>query len=203
MNSRQLILENLCVNRPKTEPMLPEIPLFDTPVPVDRVAKFKEAVVSMGGEIIHVQAQGLDAALKKYTDEAKVICSHVPEIKGNLEITGDTQPTDLADVDVGIVRASFAVAETGSVCLTDADFGINSLGYLPQHLIVLVDPEDIVYNLHHAYRRSEGKKHAYMAFHTGPSATADIEGILIHGAQGVRSLSVILQPRLQKKSEGK
>ena len=31
----------------------------------------------------------------------------------------------------------------------------------------------------------------YAAFHTGPSATADIEGVLIHGAQGVRSLSVL------------
>jgi L-lactate dehydrogenase complex protein LldG len=28
-------------------------------------------------------------------------------------------------------------------------------------------------------------------FHTGPSATADIEGVLIHGAQGVRSLSIL------------
>jgi L-lactate dehydrogenase complex protein LldG len=26
---------------------------------------------------------------------------------------------------------------------------------------------------------------------TGPSATADIEGILIHGAQGIRSLTVV------------
>ena len=31
----------------------------------------------------------------------------------------------------------------------------------------------------------------YAVFHTGPSATADIEGVLIHGAQGVRSLSVL------------
>jgi L-lactate dehydrogenase complex protein LldG len=28
--------------------------------------------------------------------------------------------------------------------------------------------------------------------YTGPFATADIEGVLIHGAQGVRSLTVIL-----------
>ena len=27
---------------------------------------------------------------------------------------------------------------------------------------------------------------------TGPSATADMEGVLIHGAQGIRSLTVIL-----------
>jgi L-lactate dehydrogenase complex protein LldG len=29
---------------------------------------------------------------------------------------------------------------------------------------------------------------------TGPSATADIEGVLIHGAQGVRSLTVAMIP---------
>jgi L-lactate dehydrogenase complex protein LldG len=29
---------------------------------------------------------------------------------------------------------------------------------------------------------------------TGPSATADIEGVLIHGAQGVRSLTVVVAP---------
>jgi hypothetical protein len=29
----------------------------------------------------------------------------------------------------------------------------------------------------------------YASFHTGPSARTDIEDVLIHGAQGVRSLS--------------
>jgi len=29
-------------------------------------------------------------------------------------------------------------------------------------------------------------------FMTGPSATADIEGVLIHGAQGIRSLTAVL-----------
>ena len=32
----------------------------------------------------------------------------------------------------------------------------------------------------------------YGVFMTGPSATADIEGVLIHGAQGIRTLTVIL-----------
>ncbi|HEX2939853.1 MAG TPA: thiamine pyrophosphate-binding protein [Rhodopila sp.] len=35
----------------------------------------------------------------------------------------------------------------------------------------------------------------YAMFYTGPSAKADIEGVLIHGAQGVRSLTVALMPR--------
>ena len=58
----------------------------------------------------------------------------------------------------------------------DADLGVNAVVYLAQHLIVLLDPADIVVNLHHAYRRPEFRKGNYAAFHTGPSATADIEG---------------------------
>jgi hypothetical protein len=44
------------------------------------------------------------------------------------------------------------------------------------------------------YRRPEFRDRRYAAFHTGPSATADIEGVLIHGAQGVRSLCVLPAP---------
>ena len=104
-------------------------------------------------------------------------------------------PCDLADVDIGVVRAAFAVAETGSVCFTERELGVNALGYLPQHLIVLLDPADIVPNLHHAYARPELRGFNYAVFHSGPSATADIEGVLIHGAQGVRSLTVLIAPR--------
>src|SRR4029077_9207415 len=117
--------------------------------------------------------------------------STVPEIAGNRDIAGITEPQQLADVDFAIVRAAFAVAETGSVLLSDADLRINAVAYLAQHLIVLLDPGDIVVNLHHAYRRPEFRNGHYAVFHTGPSATADIEGVLIHGAQGVRSLSVL------------
>jgi L-lactate dehydrogenase complex protein LldG len=123
--------------------------------------------------------------------DAKVVCSTVPEIAGNRDIVGVSKPQELADVDFAIVRASFGVAETGSVLLGDADLHVNAVAYLAQHLIVLLDPADIVVNLHHAYRRSEFRDRHYASFHTGPSATADIEGVLIHGAQGVRSLSVL------------
>jgi len=121
----------------------------------------------------------------------KVVCSTVPEIAGNRDIAVVKEPQDLADVDFAIVRASFAVAETGSVLLSDTDLRVDAVAYLAQHLIVLLDPADIVLNLHHAYRRPEFHDRHYASFHTGPSATADIEGVLIHGAQGVRSLSVL------------
>ena len=68
---------------------------------------------------------------------------------------------------------------------------INALAYLAQHLVGLLDPRDIVGNLHQAYRDLRFKTARYAVLVTGPSATADIEGVLIHGAQGVRSLTVV------------
>ena len=51
--------------------------------------------------------------------------------------------------------------------------------------------DEIVRNLHHAYRE-RAQFARYGVFMTGPSATADIEGVLIHGAQGIRTLTVVL-----------
>ena len=70
---------------------------------------------------------------------------------------------------------------------------VNALAYLAQHLVVLLDPDRIVGNVHHAYGDPRFKTARYAVLVTGPSATADIEGVLIHGAQGVRSLTVVLE----------
>jgi L-lactate dehydrogenase complex protein LldG len=140
----------------------------------------------MGGVLLDPPASGdLLAPVRAKIADAKIVCSTVPEIAGNRDVAGARA------IDFAIVRASFAVAETGSVLLSDADLRVNGVAYLAQHLVVLLDPADIVINLHHAYRRPEFRDRHYATFHTGPSATADIEGVLIHGAQGVRSLSVL------------
>jgi L-lactate dehydrogenase complex protein LldG len=146
----------------------------------------------MGGLFLDPPTTGdVLAPVREKIRDAKVVCSTVPEIAGNRDIASVRAPQELADVDFGIVRAAFAVAETGSVLLGDSELHVNALAYLAQHLIVLLDPSDIVVNIHHAYQRPEFRSRRYACFHTGPSATADIEGVLIHGAQGVRSLSVL------------
>ena len=156
------------------------------------VRRCKDSLERMGGVFLDpLEGGDVLAPVRNKIAEAKVICSTVPEIAGNRDIFRIGEPQQLADVDFAIVRAAFAVAETGSVLLTDTELHVNALAYLAQHLIVLLDPADIVVNIHHAYRRAEFRAGHYACFHTGPSATADIEGVLIHGAQGVRSLSVL------------
>ena len=191
MSSRDTILASIRAHLPRLDRPEPLVPMFDHAPPADLLAAFGDVLEKMGGKMLQPAPGDALAPVRAELVNAKVVCSQVPEISGNKELGPDTEPTDLADVDYGVVRAAFGVAETGSVCLTEAELGVNTLGYLPQHLIVLLDPVDIVVNIHHAYRRPEWRRAHYAVFQTGPSATADIEGVLIHGAQGVRSLSVL------------
>ncbi|HEX4617761.1 MAG TPA: LUD domain-containing protein [Stellaceae bacterium] len=191
MSSRDDILASIRENLPRVDRPLPEVPLFDNSPPASLLAAFKDSLQRMGGLFLDPPASGdMLAPVRAKIAGAKIVCSTVPEIAGNRDIASVGATQDLADVDFAIVRASFAVAETGSVLLSDADLHVNAVAYLAQHLIVLLDPTDIVVNLHYAYCRPEFRDRHYASFHTGPSATADIEGVLIHGAQGVRSLSV-------------
>ena len=192
MSSRDTILAAVRANQPAPAPVIPDIPLFERPAGL-LVAEFQEALLRMGGKFAETQeGEDLDRFIRSLFPQAQVICSAVPEVKGNRALSGIVEPADLADVDVGVVRAAFAVAETGSIWLSETELQVNSLAFLAQHLLALLDPGDIVGNLHHAYGNARFKTARYAVLVTGPSATADIEGVLIHGAQGVRSLTVVL-----------
>jgi L-lactate dehydrogenase complex protein LldG len=191
MTSREEILARIRVGQPAPRP-LPEVPTFDLAKGPPALERFKAALVRMGGKFADAPAdRDLGALIHRLYPDARVVCSATPEVAGNRRLIDIVRPADLADVDVGVVRAAFAVAETGSVWLTDAQFRVNALGFLVQHLVVLLDPARIVPNMHHAYRDRGQFDARYGVFMTGPSATADIEGILIHGAQGIRTLTVV------------
>jgi L-lactate dehydrogenase complex protein LldG len=195
VTSRDTILAAVRANQPAPACPLPEIPLFErnTGSPL---GDFQEALLRMGGKFVDQRSgKNLEAFVRSLFPQATVTCSATAEVKGTRALTSNASPTDLADVDVGIVRAAFGVAETGSIWLSEAELQVNALAYLAQHLVALLDPSDIVGNLHHAYRDPRFKTARYAVLVTGPSATADIEGVLIQGAQGVRSLTILPVPR--------
>jgi L-lactate dehydrogenase complex protein LldG len=194
MSSRNAILGRLREVQPAPR-ALPEVPLFDQNLP-PTLETFKKSLARLGGTWCDVPADGdLNALIRARFPDAAIICSAVAEIAGNRHIGEIERPQDLEDVDVGVVRPAFAVAETGSIWLSEREYQVNALGYLSQHLVVLIDPDDIVDNLHQAYHRGEFFDANYAVLMSGPSATADIEGVLIRGAQGIRSLTIIPAPR--------
>lgn len=202
MSSRDEIFASIRANKPKVERPLPTVPLFAAETRGSLLISFKENLERMGGIFLDsAQSGDVLAPIRDKIADAKVVCSMVSEITGNRAIESVRAAQDASDVDFAIVRAAFGIAETGSVLFTEKELRLNAVAYLAQHLIVLLDPADIVVNLHHAYKRPEFHNVHYASFHTGPSATADIEGVLIHGAQGVRSLSVLAIARAGARSD--
>lgn len=193
MSSREAILARVRTNRPKGEYALPALPSFDLEQPHGLVASFSAALADMGGKLIVPSAnEGAAQLVRERLLGTGVVCSAVPEIKGDRDLRQVRNPRDLEDVDVAVVRAILGVAETGSVLFTESELKVNTLAYLAQHLVVLLGRDAIVPGIQDAYEHPCFRTARYAVFHTGPSATGDIEGVLVHGAQGVRSLTVVL-----------
>jgi L-lactate dehydrogenase complex protein LldG len=197
--SREGILYSIRYNLPPERVEHPLIPVFQQPTRPLRPL-FEEHLLEAGGASYTIaDPADAEATLKALHPDARVICSAVPEIHGTRRVDAVRDPHELADVDVGVIRAQFGVAESGAVWLTQEDLIVDALGFLSQHLIVLLDPGEIVPDMHDAYRRVRLDQTAYGCFMMGPSATADIEATLVHGAQGSRSLDVFFLPRVYQK----
>jgi L-lactate dehydrogenase complex protein LldG len=171
---------------------LPEVPGFpDEGEPI--LPYFRKQLEAMGGRSFEVaDAAAARAKVAELFPAARVVCSAVPEVPGTRRAQDVRDPHDLNDVDVGVIRSPLAVAEAGAVWVTQGELVVNALGVLSQHLIVLLDPAAIVDTMHDAYGQLDLTRSPYGVFLAGPSATGDIEGVIIHGAQGARSLTVLL-----------
>lgn len=202
MSARDDILGAVRANKPAMNAPAPTVPNYDDAYPQDTdglASVFAERLRMMGGTWhLPTAGQNVDDALREALAdklgkpfEDAVIASNVPAVRGNRALTDSDDPGSVHDVDIAVLRARFGIAETGSVVFTEQELTVNAVAYLAQHLVVLLDPAEIVTNMHRAYQRDDFVNAHYTVFHTGPSATADIEGVLVRGAQGVRSLTVI------------
>jgi L-lactate dehydrogenase complex protein LldG len=192
MSPRDAILAAVRSNLPRPAVALPDLPGFPgAGEPI--LPYFRRQLEAMGGRSFEVaDAAAARAKVAELVPDAKVVGSVVPEVPGTRRVETVSDPHELNDVDVGVIRSPLGVAEAGAVWLTQAELFVNALAVLSQHLVVLLDPAAVVETMHDAYGRIDLAASPYGVFLAGPSATGDIEGVIIHGAQGARSLTVLL-----------
>jgi len=188
--SKDIILQTVHQNIPVARLPYPQIPVYPKTT-TDILEEFKINLVIGAGSWIEIDnPEKIESYIRQIHPEAKIICSATPEVKGNRDLSKVKDPQELNDVDVGVIRAVFGVSENGMVWIREKDMQITSLGFLPQHLVILLDPTQLVKDLYEAYTRIELENDNYGCFMLGPSATADIGAVMIHGAQGARTLSI-------------
>jgi L-lactate dehydrogenase complex protein LldG len=200
MGFRETILQNVRNNQPSARE-LPAIPKFHSEQRVDLKKQFAAALKELSGEVVTEPPADFEQFLRKRFPDAKAICSTVPEYAGNKKPEDFTRWSYASTIDVTIVRSPLGVAETGSVLFSEEEFRVNTIGVFAHDIVILLDPAEIVENVHDAYGHPHFRDKAYSLLMSGPSGSADIAGTTVHPAQGVTTLTVIFWPRAKERAE--
>ena len=193
--SRDKILEQVRKNQPEIVP-LPELSFEHEEIHLKE--SFIEILKKIGGKVFEI----------RNLDEVK---AHIAEVfpRGTRKITTITELAgtadcadwkeqdrhSLQDVEAAIIKAHFGVAENGAVWVTDELLVQQVVPFITQHLLVILDEENIVPTMHQAYQRIGNLDYNFGVFIAGPSKTADIEQSLVLGAHGPRTMTVFLMEK--------
>ena len=179
--------------------------------PSDLVRRFVEVLEQVGGRAVELSGlEALAAAVAELraglpesvaaqgtpraeSGAGRDTVSSVPGLAiSTLTIGPDASRTRLDEIELAIVPGRFGVAENAAIWVDEADLPHRALPFVAQHLAIVLPKRDIVADMHAAYRRLPRPLPGYGVFISGPSKTADIEQALVIGAQGPKSLVVLL-----------
>jgi L-lactate dehydrogenase complex protein LldG len=194
MNSREKILGAISINKPA----LIELPIIDiksaSNLAVDWVDQFIKTLESIGGKVIHLPSiDSIKLEIQQAKLRGEYIVNTLPILgEVNNEINPTMEANLLESIDRAYIEGSIGVAENGSVWLYEHQIKNRLLPFICQHLVICLNINKIVPNMHEAYQQVDVAKEGYGVFLAGPSKTADIEQSLVIGAHGARSLLVYL-----------
>lgn len=175
MSDRDIILRRL-----GPAGMVPEAPGTQAQIPAirgDLWEHFASRLEALGGAFFRITGPFDDASLTQVT---------------GLDVSdayGDGRPGDPWTSPVGITWADLAIAETATVMLSAGLDRPRLASLAPPIHIVLVRESDIVPHLEDAMDRFGAGRTSVLI--TGPSRTADIEGVLVRGVHGPGQLIVV------------
>ncbi len=143
------------------------------------------------------------AAVERVSSEENLLTQFqrvLRDVGGTPVLVGDATIDATLDAVFGptrdaVVRVSgrFAVAENGAVYVDASDLGSRTDIVRAEQLVIVVSASSIVETMHEAVRLIP-RGSACGWFLSGPSKTADVEQSLVIGAQGSKTLHVLLTP---------
>ena len=191
MGSREKILQAIKQNKPAAAP-LPQVPSFSR-MTDDPLNTFVETLTSIGGHVVVNDFSQLKNFLARQKQEGLQVINGVEELADyNISSYETYKAIDLESVDTVVIKGKIAVAENGSIWVTDSSISNRVLPFICEHLIIVIDEANIVATMHEAYEKIKIDEEGYGVFIAGPSKTADIEQSLVIGAHGPLSLQVYI-----------
>jgi len=193
MNAREIILGSVAINKPAPA-ICPETLISSNKNRSGLIDEFIQMNRVAGGSVI--ETDELELIKKDINQSVKNREYFVNTISAvgqkNKDINEFSDAFSLASVHKVYMRSKLGVAENGSVWLGESDLVNRLLPFICEHLVIVLDSNSIVSNMHDAYKRIKADEEGYGVFISGPSKTADIEQSLVIGAHGPRSLLIYL-----------
>ncbi len=190
MNSREKILNAIAANQPHQTPL----PMMDKNAVIsyaDVYVQFKKVLESIGGKVELLQdIQSLKELLVAEKATGKFIVNTISALGEVDEWIALLPVLQLEKLDIVYLKGTVGVAENGAVWIYESQMLNRLLPFICQHLVLVIDKNEIVHTMHHAYERIDIAREGFGVFIAGPSKTADIEQSLVIGAHGARSATV-------------
>ena len=191
MSARDNILKAVAANKPPSV-VPPDIDVKRTdPLPVGEA--FEVAVKNLSAACYKVAT--LQEALQMIEARDAALTNRTNMIDADQQLRDSIAKADahtLQLVSKSYIRGTLGVAENGAIWVSEPDMGNRLLPFITEHLVIVINAADLVYNMHDAYQKIRVNEYGYGVFIAGPSKTADIEQSLVIGAHGPRSLEVYL-----------
>ncbi|MGV3687152.1 MAG: LutC/YkgG family protein [Daejeonella sp.] len=188
MEAREKILQAVTANKPDLIE-LPEMDLSQAVRYSNLVEQFMNVLKASGADTFFENSGNLlvtDIDSVKQQGDFMINLLEKDERQEWEELTA----SELKGLDTCYIRAQLGVAENGAMWISEEQMSNRLLPFICQHLVIVLDPADIVDNMHQAYRQINTGNNGFGVFIAGPSKTADIEQNLVIGAHGARSLRV-------------
>lgn len=180
MSSRDTIFSAIRKNKPAAVPGVnPDLSVvIGYP---DLLSQFSTVLTAIGGSCREVASAEEAKQFIASLDKGTFVIDTTTEYPSGL---AQLSPAALASVDTAIIRGGVAVAENGSIWVTENEMVSRLLPFIAQQLILIINEKDLVPTMHQAYERISINETGFGVFIAGPSKTADIEQSLVIGAHG-------------------
>lgn len=175
----------------------------------DLLARFMQEAAGLGMQPRLVQAESLELEMSRLLSELAPVSACLSLADGQLrslvlramhsagcEARDTTMSRGIAaqyDVDIGITDVCHGVAETGSLILNSAAGRSRGAHLVPPIHLAILYREQILPDLVDFFTApGESELATAQVFVTGPSKTADIEGVLVTGVHGPRAVHILV-----------
>ncbi len=197
MNSKDKILENIRISTLKRQVDLEDI-LSSQNLTVEEnslilLDKFKNSLAGVSAEYRFFSdfSEAKDI-INNFFSGYKQCVNMIKDIAiSGIKLDELSSPKALHPLDLAIIKGEFGVAENGAIWVDAGKLPDRAIPFLCENLVVMIDSNELVTDMHQAYQRTDTSDYSYGVFITGPSKTADIEQTLVVGAQGPKRMLVL------------